>query len=481
MTEVELLSEKLHRYGVLGAGVISDSLIAVQLAEATSRSRSAQAAAVQSTATKTLEKPAGGSLTRQKILEILAETARVQAFVQQEVSALARKLAKGDKKKKKSLSFTDGHKKIKELRLPQEPLESLGLSENAFQKLLLQYEEDEEVMASAQKLLHPTGKGDPERANSITMDKIIEIHDFMVQEMRKVLDEFMQLPADIRRTFSSKDCETTAELLVSIAVEQQLTVHCEDVEQAVIKYETLLQVNPEFTRYTEQLATMMQKLIGASQQRTEKAEFLRVLRHMGENMKKAKAFSKKLFEDYRSKACTIAEAYQRFESFSEAQQAEGEDMPDMSSVEMVLCYDEYRDDDEVRQTWDQSGVETNLLIQGHTIMRPTEEKKGKKIKPSEVTEMQELMVDELKRTKEAAAAAIKKGGKAPWKGEIAVQMVQAIASAAVERRFGTSGEEMTLAGLNNAPALQKSDRFGRATEKQRDLLVSLASLCSQGS
>merc|ERR1719463_239649 len=109
-------------------------------------------------------------------------------------------------------------------------------------------------MASAQKLLHPVGKGDPARAKSITMDKIVEIHQFMVQEMSKVLQEFLQLPQDVRRSFTGKGCETTAELLVSIAVEQQLSVRCEDVEQAVIMYEEQLQDNPDFARCTEQLA-----------------------------------------------------------------------------------------------------------------------------------------------------------------------------------------------------------------------------------
>merc|ERR1719229_709089 len=102
------------------------------------------------------------------------------------------------------------------------------------------------------------------------MDKIVEIHKFMVGEMQKVLQEFLQLPFDVRRSFTSKSCETTAELLVSIAVEQQLSVHCEDVEQAVIRYEQMLQGNAEFARCTEQLANMMQHLTSAAQPRVDK-------------------------------------------------------------------------------------------------------------------------------------------------------------------------------------------------------------------
>merc|ERR1712176_1575710 len=139
----------------------------------------------------------------------------------------------------------------------------------------------------------------------------------MVGEMQRVLQEFLQLPQDVRRSFTSKGCETTAELLVSISVEHQLGVRCEDVEQAVIKYEEPLQGHPEFTRCTEQLATMMQHLIGAAQPRVKKAEFVQILRQMGDSSKKAKAFAKKLYEDYRAKTCSIVDAYKRFEAFSE--------------------------------------------------------------------------------------------------------------------------------------------------------------------
>lgn len=321
------------------------------------------------------------------------------------------------------------------------------------------------------------------------MDRIVDIHQFMVTEMQKVLQEFLQLPQDIRCSFTPKGCETTAELLVSIAVEQQLSVRCEDVEQAVIKYEEALQGHPEFTRCTEQLANMMQHLIGAAQPRAQKAEFMQVLSQMASNTTKAKAFAKKLYEDYRAKACSITDAYRRFEGFSEEQlQHEGDGLPDLSSVELQLCYDEYREDEEVRMAWDKSGVESNLMMQAMMVGNSRascssanpDERKGKKLKSSEVVEMQELMVDELKRTTEAVTSALRKGVAAPpWRAEVAIQMVQALASAAVERRYGTSAEEMTLAGFQHAAVLQKNERFVRATEKQQEILMSIAKLCSQ--
>merc|ERR1719350_1058051 len=113
------------------------------------------------------------------------------------------------------------------------------------------------------------------------------------------------MPSDKRQQYTSKGCETTAELLVSIAVEQSLGVRCEDVEQAVIRYEETLHENMEFARCTEQLANMMQHLIGASQARVSKEEFLRLLQHLVASNNRMKSFSKSLHEDYKSKSLSI--------------------------------------------------------------------------------------------------------------------------------------------------------------------------------
>lgn len=495
--EVRLLSEKLHRFGVVGAGIIPDAQATLKLAQV--QQEQAELAAREAADTSALAKSGSqngaksGALSRAEILTVLDETVRIQGIVQQEVSVLARKVAKenGDKKKKrKRLSFVDGHKKILELGLPQEPLEDRGISETAFQRMLSTYEEDEEVMTAAQRLLHPMGKGDPERAQSINMSKIIQIHELMVTEMQKVLEEFLQMPTEVRRSFTGKGCETTAELLVSVAVEQQLSVRCEDVEQAVILYEEALQQNADFTRCTEQLANMMQHLIGAAQTRVQKDEFVALLQHLGESTRKAKAFAQTLFDDYKAKRCNIVVAYSRFEEFSDESMAEaanqGEEVPDLSQTEIQLCYDEYSADEEVKAAWEQSGVESSMMLRSAMMSSPSTassagpDRKGKKLKSSEIVEMQELMLDKLILYHKDALVAFSgaKGPQKPWRAEIAVQMVQALASAAVEHRYGTSAEDMTIAGFQHAAALQKNERFTRATEKQQEILMAVARLCA---
>merc|ERR1719316_1820142 len=114
-------------------------------------------------------------------------------------------------------------------------------------------------------MLQPAGSGNVDTARAMPIEQIVEVHRFMVSEMQKLLAEFMLLPQEVRCTFKGKGCETTAELLVSIAVERQMSVRCEDVEHAVAMYEEHLQQNAEFTQCTEMLAQLMQHLIGASQ------------------------------------------------------------------------------------------------------------------------------------------------------------------------------------------------------------------------
>mmetsp|Transcript_88392 Transcript_88392/g.139671 ORF Transcript_88392/g.139671 Transcript_88392/m.139671 type:complete len:369 (+) Transcript_88392:3-1109(+) len=366
------------------------------------------------------------------------------------------------------------------MQLPREPLEEMGMHESAFQDLLSKYEDDPEVMEHYRSLLHPVGKSDPEKARTIRIDKIIEIHQFMCQEMQKVVTEFRQLPEETRHSITGKTCENTAELLVSISVEQQLAVHCDEVEQAVIFYEEALGANPDFAQCTEQLAQMMQFLVGASHPRRTKSEFLAVLKHMSAYAVKARAFAKKIYEEYRSKSCTLVDVYSRFEAFNLETTPAPSDVPEFTNIEMQLCLEEYGDDKEIKDAWDLSGAETGVFVQSAatSILRPTkpvEEKKGKKIKPSDVTEMQQLMVDELKRLSDAVKSNLQVSR--TWKPELVVQMIQALASGAVERRYHVSAEEMTKLGFQHAATLQRSERFVLSTQKQQEILMEIPQFC----
>jgi len=89
------------------------------------------------------------------------------------------------------------------------------------------------------------------------------------------------------------------------------------------------------------------------------------------------------------------------------------------------------------------------------------------------------MVDELKRMSDAVTVAVRIGSQdEPWRAEIVVQMIHALASCAVERRYGITAEEMTSSSFQHAAVLQKSERFMRASERQHEILVQLPKVCS---
>eukprot|EP00746_Dinoflagellata_sp_MGD_P077354 gnl/MRDRNA2_/MRDRNA2_31046_c0_seq2.p1 gnl/MRDRNA2_/MRDRNA2_31046_c0~~gnl/MRDRNA2_/MRDRNA2_31046_c0_seq2.p1 ORF type:complete len:504 (-),score=127.10 gnl/MRDRNA2_/MRDRNA2_31046_c0_seq2:102-1613(-) len=495
MSAAQVCSAKVRKFGVLGAGIVSDPLAQIKLA--------------QFNACQLVRSPEGsngivtgpGDLTRQQVLQLLVETTQVQAEIQQKISLLARKLAKekGDKKKKKQFGFIEAHDRLLELGLPQEPLERHDISEEEFQRQVTRFtnENDEEVMKFAEHMLRPAGKGDRNKVEGITKDKIIEIHKFMEKEMLQVLNQFKALPQEERRNFTGKACETTAELLVSIAVERQFAIHCEDVEQAVLLHEKSLQDNHEFTQCTEHLAGMMAHLIGAAKPRVSKEQFIKILEQLAVSTKSARVFAKQLADDYRSKQCNIIEAYQRFKEFAEsAGQAEaecsvdGEPMADqLSAVEMRVLYSEYADDERVQAAWVESSSEGRTLmealasgVQDPSILPQTKAPESpsggkKKLKPSEIVEMQELMVDELKRLTEAVVLSRSGSPNQEFNEGLVMHMIQTLASSAVERRYGVTAEEMTLAGFQQKAILEQNERFKRATDKQKQIMMHLPRIC----
>ena len=56
---------------------------------------------------------------------------------------------------------------------------------------------------------------------------------------------------------------------------------------------------------------------------------------------------------------------------------------------------------------------------------------------------------------------------------------ETLASSAVERKYGSSEDEMAFAGFQHAPALRKSERFVQASREQQAIINSLAEVCSR--
>jgi len=221
---------------------------------------------------------------------------------------------------------------------------------------------------------------------------------------------------------------------------------------------------------------------------------LEILNHMEVSTKRAKGFARQLLEDYKAKNVDICEAYHRFEAFTDSVQNEltgGKELADLTSLELRFCYEEYKDDEKIRQAWENSGAEGGVMVQSmmsgcHSFSSTTspDEKrvlsaKGKKLKVSEIVDMQVVMVDELQRLTQALTPALNNDDERLWKPEVMVQLFQALAHGAVERRHGVSVEEMAIVGFQYTQQLERNERFVKATEKQQELLNLIPRLCER--
>merc|ERR1740121_2364924 len=66
-----------------------------------------------------------------------------------------------------------------------------------------------------------------------------------------------------------------------------------------------------------------------------------------------------------------------------------------------------------------------------------------------------------------------------WKAEAVSNLVQRLASEAVERRFKITTQQMTAAGLRHVEALQTSERFVDSSRRLQEILVSVHNVCGQ--
>ena len=154
----------------------------------------------------------------------------------------------------------------------------------------------------------------------------------------------------------------------------------------------------------------------------QKPVFLQVLLHITLSATKANAFAQKLYEDYRTTVCTIIDAYWRFEGFSKEQLLlESGEFLSLNSAELQQCYEEYRDDLEVRLAWVESGIENDIRMQAIMMGTPdipsyspdADERTGKNLKASKIVKMQDFVVQVLKRTTESLVSAMENGTLAP--------------------------------------------------------------------
>jgi hypothetical protein len=197
---------------------------------------------------------------RKWFLSVLAEATDAQSVTQQRLCEATHQLVADGQT---SLSFLEAHQKMLKLKLPRDTLESYGISEEDFQRTVEDYEKayDYQVITAVQGMFMPSGKGDPEAAGKIEMKTVVDAHKFMEVQMKAIVEEFNQLPAETKHSIPKKEREHAAELLVSVLVESSFKIPGEDLEMASSMQGEQLQADPAYIECQIQIGSLMQLLL----------------------------------------------------------------------------------------------------------------------------------------------------------------------------------------------------------------------------
>lgn len=516
--EIQNALKQFQTYAAFGPGIISDVIShtdkyskseKVKAAPDTSGAKDAPAADTSTKDTSSdkdaivkfevpkprMRKKTG--LNKEEIVDLLNALDR-HTPATRDIAKLAQKIVQDGAKR---MDFLAASKKVKELNLPIDPFEQYNLSEARFQETLMKFQEDEEVMMLAEKVLPkmhnpPAGDGSMSRKD-LSLDDVIAVHDTMVTTLSHVLQEFQSLTKSVRHTFSPKQCETTAELLVSIAVERKYGFVSDDVERALAMYEQQLSQRPEFAQASNILTGIMAQLAGSAKPRFDKEEFLNYLEELSDQAQCVKETVAKLHDAMNKGKLTMLESYKIFEDLTTQTQDNAIRVESLNPQELREHHDLFGDDEKVQTAWETSGAEVQMLMQlAASGVPPTMgsmrgsssgksqqafNKKVEKLKVNDIIEMQELMVAELKRQSEIFADAVKNSdGSVQFRDQLAIGLIQALASLGVEKKYHISAEEMAMVGFVHAQSLSSNERFLQSTMAQQQILMGVHQMLQNG-
>lgn len=249
-------SQKLTKLLVAAGGAVAVGALAYYLLKKEEKASSADAASQK----KDLQEaaPAAQSLdkiTKEQVMQILQEIIKSQEQMKGYMKELSKEL------RSKSLSFEQTYQKVKKVQ-PADPLEKYGLSMVSFDQLLDKHQGDQGVREAIAKIM---GAPNPNSCHSdkiqaITVKTIIEVHNFMLEELNNLVKDFNNLPN--KETYDMKTVTVVAQAIVGSKIEAKFNITSEDIESAVLMYHTMLATDQEFAAINIKIQHTMGKLMG---------------------------------------------------------------------------------------------------------------------------------------------------------------------------------------------------------------------------
>lgn len=190
--------------------------------------------------------------SKEGVLSILQEMASSQPVSRQQLKELATEA------QAKSLSLSQACARYTQMGV-SDPLAKRKLSMAAFNSALSKHEDDPAVQQAIAALMGspPTGVAATEASQALTVQKLLDIHNFM-------LAEFDKLAACSDKGSRDANIVTfAAQAVVAGKSEAKFKVSPEDIEAAVLAQQGALACNAEFSGINLKLQQTMAQLAGA--------------------------------------------------------------------------------------------------------------------------------------------------------------------------------------------------------------------------
>jgi hypothetical protein len=203
-----------------------------------------------------VSKPKVEEITKETVQQILQEIIESQKQMKLHMKALTKELHT------QHLSFEKTYQRVREVQ-PKDPLDEYGLSMMEFDQILDKFQSDPTVRDAIAKIM---GAPDPsnvasEKVQQITVEKIIEVHQFMLEELENLVKLFQDMPK--KDELCMKTVTIAAQAIVGSKMEDKFSITSEDIESAVLLYHTMLATNQDFATINMKIQHTMGKLMGA--------------------------------------------------------------------------------------------------------------------------------------------------------------------------------------------------------------------------
>ncbi|CAD2091151.1 conserved Plasmodium protein, unknown function [Plasmodium vinckei] len=197
----------------------------------------------------------GDSMTREDLLQLLNEMLKLQTDMKNIVKILIQ-VAKDN-----NYDFMTVYNEAKKHNTI-DPLGKYQIEMPEFDKVVESYHSDPEVKEAVSKLMTSQENYYSNISDSaiLSVDKIIEIHHFMLNELYKIDPEFKKIPNT--NELDPKLIALVIQSIISARVEDEFNLTSEDVEASIANQQYALTSNMEFARINIQMQTVMNKFMG---------------------------------------------------------------------------------------------------------------------------------------------------------------------------------------------------------------------------